>query len=341
MQTHHNPDQLKALESAIAIIHKQYGPGAILRLDGTVTEPVGTPISTGSMGLDLALGTGGLPRGRMVEIYGPEASGKTTLALHAIADCQRQGGIAAIIDAEHALDVGYAARLGVRRDELLISQPDSGEQALEIVEQMVRSGAVDLIVVDSVAALVPEAEIEGQMSDQQVGLQARMMSKALRKLTAAVSRTRTCVIFINQLRQKIGVTFGPTEITTGGNALKYYASVRIDVRRTASIKNGERVLGNRTRAKVVKNKLAAPFRLAEFDILFGEGVNRLGELVDLGEELGFVRRSGAWYNLGEDRLGQGRENAVKTLSEHPPLRERLEASLRGSAALMPFSAPEA
>lgn len=337
----HNPEQLKALEAALASIHKQYGPGAIMRFDSSVTEPVGTPISTGSLGLDMALGIGGLPRGRMVEIFGPEASGKTTLALHAIADCQRQGGVAAIIDAEHALDVTYAARLGVKLNDLLIAQPDSGEQALEIVEQLVRSSALDLLVVDSVAALVPEAELEGQMSDQQVGLQARMMSKALRKLTATVSRTGACVLFINQLRSKIGVTFGPTEVTTGGNALKYYASVRIDVRRIASLKQGERVTGNRTRAKVVKNKLAAPFRSAEFDIVFGDGIGRLGELIDLGEELGFVRRSGAWYTFGEDRLGQGRENAMKTLSESPPLRERLEQALRGSAALLPACPMEA
>ncbi|MCB9761928.1 MAG: recombinase RecA [Alphaproteobacteria bacterium] len=323
----HDPQQLRALEDAIKSIHKQYGAGSILRLDGSVAEDVGTPISTGSLGLDHALGIGGLPRGRMVEVFGPEASGKTTLALQAIAAAQAAGGIAAMIDAEHALDASYAARLGVNLPELLVAQPDSGEQALEITEQLARSGAVDLVVVDSVAALVPEAEIDGQMGDQQVGLQARLMSKAMRKLTSVISRTHCCVIFINQLRQKIGVTFGPREVTTGGNALKYYTSIRVDVRRIGSLKQGEQNFGNRTRVKVVKNKLAAPFQTAEFDIIFGEGVSREGEILDLGEERGVVKRSGAWYAWGEHRLGQGRERARAFLKDNPEIRDAMVATL--------------
>ncbi|MEY3213992.1 MAG: hypothetical protein RIT28_4473 [Pseudomonadota bacterium] len=332
-QTTHHPDQLKALDAALNSLHKQYGPGAVMRLDGSIAEQVGVPISTGSLSLAIALGIGGLPRGRMVEIYGPEASGKTTLALHAIASVQAQGGIAAIIDAEHALDPKYAAHLGVRLDQLLVSQPDSGEQGLEIAEQMCRSGAVDLIVIDSVAALVPEVELEGQMGDQQVGLQARMMSKALRKLTGVVSRTRCTVIFINQLRQKIGVVFGPSEVTTGGNALKYYASVRIEVRRGASIKVGDKVMGAKTNAKVVKNKLAAPFRNGEFDLLYGEGVDRLGELVDLGESHGVVQRAGAWYAFGDERLGQGRDKARATLAENDVLRDRIEQLVKSASGV--------
>lgn len=326
----HTSDQMTALEAAIRSIHKQYGAGSILRLDGGVAEQVGSPISTGSLGLDIALGVGGLPRGRMVEIFGPEASGKTTLALHAIASVQRDGGVAAVVDAEHALDPSYAARIGVNLQELLLSQPDSGEQALEITEQLVRSGAVDLVVLDSVAALVPEAEIEGQMGDQQVGLQARLMSKAMRKLTSIISKTRCCVIFINQLRQKIGVSFGPSEVTTGGNALKYYTSVRLDVRRVGALKEGERVYGARTRVKVVKNKLAAPFQGTEFDIIYGQGVCRTAELLDLGEEVGIVRRNGGWYSLGEQRLGQGREKARQFLQDNPELSAELEQLVRGS-----------
>lgn len=335
-QTHH-PDQLRALDGAIQAIQRQYGAGAILRLDGSVAEHVGAPISTGSHGLDLALGVGGLPRGRMVEIYGPEASGKTTLALQAIASVQREGGIAAIVDAEHALDPTYAAALGVDLPKLLIAQPDSGEQALEITEQLIRSGAIDLLVVDSVAALVPEAEISGDMGDLQVGLQARMMSKAMRKLTSVVARTRCCAIFINQLRAKIGgMGFGPKEVTTGGNALKYYTSVRIDIRRIGQLKDREgQAVGNRTRAKVVKNKLAAPFRVAEFEILFGKGVCRTGEVIDLGLEQGVLTKSGSWYALGDERLGQGREKVRDRLEAEPELRTRVEELVLGATRLQP------
>lgn len=327
-----DPRKVAAVDGAIMNINKAFGAGSVFRLDGsTVVETVGSPISTGSLGLDLALGTGGLPRGRVIEVYGPEASGKTTLALQAIASVQRDGGTAAIIDAEHALDVNYAGRLGVDLPRLLVSQPDSGEQALEIFEALVRSGGVDLIVVDSVAALVPEAEIAGDMGDQQVGLHARLMSKAMRKLTAALSRTGCAAIFVNQLRSKIGgMGFGPKEVTTGGNALKYYSSVRLDMRRIASIKKDTVVLGNRTRVRVVKNKLAAPFRAAEFDILFGQGVNRPGELLDLGCELGFVTKSGSWYSFGEERLGQGRDRSCELLMEHPDKVEALEALIRGA-----------
>jgi recombination protein RecA len=326
-----NTQKMAAVDGAISNINKTFGAGSVFRFDGsTNVQTVGSPISTGSLGIDLALGIGGLPRGRVIEVYGPEASGKTTLALHAIASVQRDGGMAAIVDAEHALDVKYAANLGVDLKQMLISQPDSGEQALEIVEALVRSGGIDLIVVDSVAALVPEAEITGEMGDQQVGLQARLMSKAMRKLTSAISRTGCAVIFINQLRSKIGgMGFGPKEVTTGGNALKYYASVRLDVRRIGSIKRDSEVLGNRTRARVVKNKLAPPFRTAEFDIIFGEGVNRIGELIDRGVELGLVTKSGSWYSLGEERLGQGREKACDTLRTDADRCERLEHLIRG------------
>ena len=339
-QTTHHPEQLRALEGAIHSIQRQYGAGAILRLDGSVAEQVGAPISTGSHGLDMALGVGGLPRGRMVEIYGPEASGKTTLALQAIASVQREGGIAAIVDAEHALDPTYAAALGVDLPKLLIAQPDSGEQALEITEQLIRSGAVDLLVVDSVAALVPEAEISGDMGDQQVGLQARMMSKAMRKLTSVVARTRCCAIFINQLRAKIGgMGFGPKEVTTGGNALKYYTSVRIDIRRIGQLKDREgNPVGNRTRAKVVKNKMAAPFRKAEFEILFGKGVSRTGELIDMGIDLGVLTKSGSWYTLKDERLGQGREKVRERLEADPALRARLEEPVLGTSGLTPAPA---
>jgi recombination protein RecA len=296
----------KSLELAVASIEKQFGKGSIMRLVKDVEA-----ISTGSLGLDIALGIGGLPRGRVVEIYGPESSGKTTLTLHAVAAAQRAGGVAAFIDAEHALDVAYARKLGVRTDDLLISQPDTGEQALEIADMLVRSGAVDILVVDSVAALVPKAEIEGEMGDTHVGLQARLMSQALRKLTGNISRSGTCVVFINQIRMKIGVMFGSPETTTGGNALKFYASVRCDIRRIGSIKQGEEVIGNRTRVKVVKNKLAPPFRQTEFDILYGQGINLNGELIDMGVDLGFIEKSGAWYSCNGTRIGQGRENDDK------------------------------
>lgn len=321
------PEQLKALDSTLATIRRLYGTGAIMRLDGSVAEGVDV-ISTGSLGLDLALGIGGVPRGRMTEIFGPESSGKTTVALHLIAEAQRGGGIAAFVDAEHAFDPAYARRLGVRVEDLVVSQPDSGEQALELVEHLVRSGAVDLVVVDSVAALAPAAELEGQMGDAQVGLQARMMSKAMRKLTALISRTRCAVLFINQLRQKIGVTFGPSEVTTGGNALKYYTSVRLDIRRIGGVKAGDDAVGSRTRVRVVKNKLAAPFRTAEFEILFGTGISRSGELVDLGEAVGAIVRSGSWYSCGDVRLGQGRESARQRLEEDAALASRVEHLIR-------------
>ncbi len=328
---HQDPVRVQALEAAMAALNKQYGEGAVLRLDGSVSAEVGAPISTGSLGLDRALGVGGLPRGRMVEIFGPEASGKTTIALQAIASVQAEGGIAAIIDAEHALDPAYASALGVDLARLVVSQPDSGEQALEVAEKLVRSGAVDLIVVDSVAALVPEAEISGEMGDLQVGLQARMMSKAMRKLTSVVSRTHCCLLFINQLRAKIGgMGFGPKEVTTGGNALKYYTSVRIDIRRIASIKDSKGdAIGNRTRVRVVKNKVAAPFRSAEFEIYFGTGVSKATELLDLGLENGVVQRSGAWYAFGEERLGQGREKARDRLESDGELSARLLTLLSG------------
>lgn len=323
----------RALSAAMSAIHKQYGQGAILWLDGQAAESVGEPFSSGSIGLDLALGVGGFPRGRMIEVYGPEASGKTTLALQAIASIQASGGQAAIIDAEHALDPVYAARLGVDLSRLLIAQPDSGEQALEIVETLVRSSALDLVVIDSVAALVPEAEISGQMGDLQVGLQARMMSKAMRKLTSIVSRTRCSVMFINQLRQKIGVTFGPKEVTTGGNALKYYTSVRLDVRRIGSLKHKDVLIGNRTRVRVVKNKVAPPFRQAEFDILWGLGVSQEGELLDLGVEHGLIQKSGSWLSLGDRRLGQGREKARAELCADPALKAELLAMVQAATGL--------
>jgi recombination protein RecA len=291
-------------------------------------------ISTGSLGLDLATGIGGVPRGRITEIYGPESSGKTTLALHVIAEAQKQGGVAAFVDAEHALDVAYARRLGVKVDDLLVSQPDTGEQALEITEILVRSGAVDCLVVDSVAALVPQAELDGEMGDSHVGLQARLMSQAMRKLTSAISKSRTAVIFINQIRMKIGVMFGNPETTTGGNALKFYSSLRLDIRRIGTIKSGDQNLGNRCRVKVVKNKLAPPFRQAEFDILFGAGINRMGELLDLGVAQELVTKSGAWYSYGEERLGQGRDNASTYLAEHPELAAELERRLRAKLGLM-------
>jgi recombination protein RecA len=321
-------EKVKALGQAIAGIEKQFGKGSIMRLgDGNEPAPVAV-VSTGSLGLDLALGVGGLPRGRVVEIFGPESSGKTTLALHAIAEVQRTGGIAAFIDAEHALDVGYARRLGVSLQDLLVSQPDTGERALEIAEQLVRSGACDLIVVDSVAALVPKAEIEGEMGDAHMGLQARLMSQALRKLTAVVSRNQSIVIFINQIRMKIGVVFGNPETTTGGHALKFYASVRLDIRRIGQVKDGDSVVGSRTRVKVVKNKVAPPFREAEFDVRYGVGVDRYGEAIDLAVERGLLEKSGTHFSLDGERIGNGRERAVEWLRANPAALERLVARLR-------------
>ncbi len=316
----------KAIDMAITQIERQFGKGSIMKLGERPIEE--TPVvSTGSLSLNIALGIGGLPRGRVVEIFGPEASGKTTLALQVIAEAQKSGGVAAFIDAEHALDVHYANRIGVKTEDLLISQPDTGEQALEICEILVRSGGVDIVVVDSVAALVPRAEIEGEMGDQHMGLQARLMSQALRKLTATISKSMTIVIFINQIRQKIGVMFGNPETTTGGNALKFYSSVRLDIRRISSIKDGQDVVGSRTRVKVVKNKLAPPFREAEFDIVFGEGVSREGDIVDLGVEANIVEKSGTWFSYGEARIGQGRENAKEFLKGHPDVAAEIESRL--------------
>ncbi|MBK6529697.1 MAG: recombinase RecA [Deltaproteobacteria bacterium] len=316
----------KALELALLGIEKQYGKGAVMRLEGdSKTErPEVAVISTGSVSLDIAVGIGGYPRGRIVEIYGPESSGKTTLTLHGIAEAQKAGGVCAFIDAEHALDVTYAKRLGVKVDELLVSQPDNGEQALEIADMLVRSGAVDMIVVDSVAALVPKAEIEGEMGEQLPGLQARLMSQALRKLTATVHRSNTLLVFINQIRMKIGVMFGNPETTTGGNALKFYASMRLDVRRIGALKNGEQVVGNRTKVKVVKNKMAAPFREVEFDILYGQGISRTGDLLDLASEGGIVEKAGAWYSYKGERIGQGREAAKAFIEERPEMMARIE-----------------
>jgi recombination protein RecA len=316
----------KAIAEAIKVIHKQFGSGSLMRLDGSETQEVEV-IPTGSVALDVALGCGGLPRGRIVEIYGPESSGKTTLTLHAIAEAQRAGGVCAFVDAEHALDVEYARRLGVQLDDLLVSQPDHGEQALEIVDTLVRTGAIDLIVVDSVAALTPRAELEGDMGDSHMGLQARLMSQALRKLTAVISRTRTVVIFINQLRQKIGVVYGNPETTTGGNALKFYCSVRLDIRKKKVVKRGEESIGSEVKVKVVKNKLAPPFREAEFEILYGIGVNKTGELVDTAEKLGVVEKAGTWYSYGGQKLGQGKDKVAAHLEEHPALAEQLRAAL--------------
>jgi recombination protein RecA len=323
-------EKKRAIETAMQQIERTYGKGSIMRFgDGKAAMNVES-ISTGSLALDLALGVGGLPRGRIVEIYGPESSGKTTLALHVLAQAQKQGGEVAFIDAEHALDVTYARALGVNVDEMLISQPDTGEQALEICETLVRTGAIDVIVVDSVAALVPRAEIEGEMGDSFVGLHARLMSQALRKLTGAINKTNTIVIFINQLREKVGVMYGNPEVTTGGRALKFYASVRIDVRRVETLKNGSEVIGNRTKAKVVKNKMAPPFREAEFDIMYGEGISLLGELLDLGVKLEFVQKSGSWYSIGETRIGQGRDAAKQFLRENPEIADKLEADIRAN-----------
>ncbi|GIX45835.1 MAG: protein RecA [Candidatus Tectimicrobiota bacterium] len=325
-------DKQRALDLAFAQIEKQFGKGAIMRLGESQALDIPV-IPSGSLTLDAALGIGGIPRGRVTEIYGPEASGKTTLALHVIASAQRSGGEAAFIDAEHALDPAYARRLGVNIDNLLISQPDSGEQALEIADVLVRSGALDVIVIDSVAALVPQAEINGDMGDPQMGLQARLMSQALRKLTGVIHKTNTCVIFINQIRQKIGVFFGNPETTTGGNALKFYASVRLDIRRVEAIKVGQEVVGNRTRVKVVKNKLAPPFREAEFDILYGSGISYVGELLDLAVKYGILQKSGAWFAYGEERIGQGRDNARTYLLEHPEVAAAIEAEVRQALQL--------
>ncbi|MBI1819171.1 MAG: recombinase RecA [Nitrospirae bacterium] len=318
----------KALELAVSQIEKQFGKGSIMRLGIQDAGPEVPAISTGSLGLDIALGVGGLPRGRVIEIFGPESSGKTTLTLHAIAEVQKTGGTAAFIDAEHAIDLTYARKLGVNTDDLLISQPDTGEQALEIAETLVRSGAVDLIVVDSVAALVPRAELEGEMGDSHMGLQARLMSQALRKLTSAISRSLTTVIFINQMRMKIGVMFGNPETTTGGNALKFYASVRLDIRRIESIKEGTDVLGNRVRVKVVKNKVSPPFKQAEFDVMFDEGISKAGELVDLGVEKGVVEKSGAWYSFRGERIGQGRDNAKEYFRNNKALAAEVEKEIK-------------
>jgi recombination protein RecA len=313
----------KAIDLAVSQIEKQFGKGAIMKLgEGGIVKDVAV-ISTGSLGLDIALGIGGVPRGRVLEIYGPESSGKTTLALQIVAEAQKLGGMGAYIDAEHALDLGYAQKLGVKTDDLLVSQPDHGEQALEIAETLVRSGAIDVLVIDSVAALVPKAEIEGEMGDSHMGLQARLMSQALRKLTGTISRSNTVVIFINQIRMKIGVMFGNPETTTGGNALKFYASVRMDIRRIGALKDGDNVIGGRTRVKVVKNKMAPPFKEAEFDILYGTGISRDGEIVDLGSEIGVVEKSGAWYSFGGERIGQGREAAKQFLKDHPETSQQI------------------
>jgi recombination protein RecA len=320
-------EKLKALETAVSQIERQFGKGAIMRLGQQEAVNVNV-ISTGSLGLDAALGVGGVPRGRVIEIYGPESSGKTTLALQIVAQAQQTGGLAAFIDAEHALDPEYCGKLGVDVDNLLVAQPDNGEQALEIAETLIRSGSVDTIVVDSVAALVPRAELEGEMGDASVGLQARLMSQAMRKLTGIVSKSKTCVIFINQIREKIGVMFGNPETTTGGRALKFYASVRLDIRRIGPIKSGEEIIGNRTKVKVVKNKVAAPFRVAEFDIVYGEGISKVGELLDLGIEHRVLSKSGTWLSYGETRLGQGRENARQFLKDHPETAEEIEGKLR-------------
>ncbi|MBW2187237.1 MAG: recombinase RecA [Deltaproteobacteria bacterium] len=330
----------QALDLAMGQIEKQFGKGSIMRLgEDNIMRDIST-IPTGSLGLDVALGIGGVPRGRIVEIYGPESSGKTTLALHIIAEAQKKGGIAAFVDAEHALDMTYGRKLGVNADDLLVSQPDTGEQALEIVEVLVRSGAIDVLVVDSVAALVPRAEIEGEMGDSHMGLQARLMSQALRKLTGTISKSNCCVIFINQIRMKIGVMFGNPETTTGGNALKFYASVRMDIRKIATLKQGQDVIGNRTRVKVVKNKTAPPFKEAEFDIMFGEGISKVGELVDLGVANDIVTKAGAWFSCGDERIGQGRENSKQYLKEHPELANRIEEQVLELYGLSDIDEPE-
>lgn len=332
--TKNTAEKQKALDAALSQIERAFGKGSIMKLNGGENPIEVEAISTGSIGLDIGLGIGGLPRGRITEIYGPESSGKTTLALHVIAEAQKAGGTCAIVDAEHALDPGYAAKLGVNVDELLISQPDAGEQALEIADTLVRSGALDVLVVDSVAALVPKAELEGEMGDSHVGLQARLMSQALRKLTGSISRSRTVVIFINQIRMKIGVMFGSPETTTGGNALKFYSSVRMDIRRIGQIKNRDEVVGNQTRVKVVKNKMAPPFRQIEFDIMYGEGISKMGEILDLGVSGGLVEKSGAWFSYDGQRIGQGRENSKTFLLENPEVAGKIEGEIRKNAGLV-------
>ncbi|MCD7059988.1 recombinase RecA [Pelagibacterium xiamenense] len=326
-------DKNKALEAALGQIERNFGKGSIMRLGENTAVNVES-VSTGSLGLDIALGIGGLPRGRIIEIFGPESSGKTTLALHVVAEAQKAGGICAFVDAEHALDPSYARKLGVNVDDLLISQPDAGEQALEIADTLVRSGAIDILVVDSVAALTPRAELEGEMGDSLPGLQARLMSQAMRKLTASISRSKAMVIFINQIRMKIGVMFGSPETTTGGNALKFYSSVRLDIRRIGSIKDRDEVVGNQTRVKVVKNKMAPPFRQVEFDIMYGEGISKTGELLDLGVKTGIVEKSGSWFSYDSQRLGQGRENARQFLKDNPDISQQIEAGVRESAGLL-------
>ena len=318
----------KAIDLALSQIEKQFGKGAIMRLGNDEALPGVEAISTGSISLDMALGVGGVPRGRVIEVYGPESSGKTTLALHIVAEAQKTGGIAAFVDAEHALDIAYARKLGVKTDDLLVSQPDTGEQALEITETLVRSGAIDVLVIDSVAALVPKAEIEGDMGDSHMGLQARLMSQALRKLTGIISKSNCCVIFINQIRMKIGVMFGNPETTTGGNALKFYASVRMDIRKIATLKQGDQIIGSRTRVKVVKNKVAPPFRTAEFDILYGEGISAMGELIDLAVEFGVVKKAGSWFSYGQEKLGQGRETVKKAFREDASLYKKIHAQVK-------------
>ncbi len=335
-------DREKAIELAVGSIEKQFGKGSIMRLgEGEALVQDIATIPTGSIGIDVALGVGGLARGRIIEIYGPESSGKTTLALHVVSEAQKRGGIAAFVDAEHALDVSYARKLGVRTDDLLISQPDTGEQALEIAEMLVRSNAIDVLVIDSVAALVPRAEIEGEMGDAHVGLQARLMSQALRKLTGVISKSRTCVIFINQIRMKIGVMFGNPETTTGGNALKFYSSVRVDIRRIGAIKDGEKVIGNRTRVKIVKNKLAPPFREHEFDVLYGEGISKAGDLLDLATDLGIIDKSGAWYSYRGERLGQGRDQSRDFLKANEAISNDIEERVRLHFGMVPTGAPSA
>jgi len=326
-----NTEKLKALQLTLDKLEKTYGKGSIMRMGDSNVETL-EAISTGSLGLDIALGIGGLPKGRVVEIYGPESSGKTTLAIHAIASVQRAGGIAAIIDAEHAFDRFYAEKLGVDTQSLLISQPDNGEQGLEIADNLIRSGAVDLVVIDSVAALTPKAEIEGEMGDSRMGLQARLMSQALRKLTGTISKTGCCCIFINQLREKIGIMFGNPETTTGGNALKFYASVRLDIRRISQLKEGEVVAGNRVRVKVVKNKVAPPFRMAEFDIIFGEGISKVGEIIDIGVEKGIIKKSGSWFAYDDTKLGQGRDAVKSLFAENPDLAEEIETKIKAAIA---------
>jgi len=327
MSNNANAEKLKALQLTLNTLEKNYGKGIIMKLGDVAIEPMEV-ISTGSLGLDIALGVGGLPKGRVIEIYGPESSGKTTLAIHAIAEAQKTGGIAAFIDAEHAFDKFYAKKLGVDVENLLISQPDNGEQALEIADNLIRSGAIDILVIDSVAALVPKAEIEGEMGDSKMGLQARLMSQALRKLTGTISKTGCCCIFINQLRDKIGVMFGNPETTTGGNALKFYASVRLDVRRISQIKDTDEVSGNRVKVKIVKNKVAPPFRIAEFDIMFGEGISKVGEIIDLGVEHNIIKKAGSWFSYGETRLGQGRDAVKQLLLDNPELMEELETKIK-------------